>query len=217
MSFSSKESTTFLNKLDKESINKYRNYWKNLIPKTHLDYWKRWVFSFMSVHTTWKQNVKGYEAVVSLGMDFNRRQLRRRIESSRVGLNRIRTEGILRMTKSFISDPRSWYPGENESFRDCRDRLMNETFGLGITKVSFVLELLDSEKCDAVCLDTHLLQLYKLPRSTPNKTLYKDVENHWIDICKSRKIPSPLARHIFWDRKQGKSLNNYWAYVFEAA
>lgn len=198
-------------------IDSYSKYWDSITPKTHQEYWLRWVFAFMSIHTTWKQNVQGFQAVSELkDLDFNRNQLKRAVEASRVGLTSIRVEGLWKLSNSFRDDPLSWYPKEGESMSDCRGRLLQQTFGIGITKVSFVLEMLSPRNCDAVCLDTHLLQLYRLKKKeTPSKQLYKEIESHWNKVCREVGFPSPLVRHIFWDRKQGKTLNRYWAYVFE--
>lgn len=209
------KASRFIRNLDTTTIDKYKTYWKSITPVNDFDNWKRWIFSFLSVHTSWKQNVKGYKAVTGLATDFSRSALTDAIASSGVGLTKMRTEGIWRFNQEFWTCPQHWKRGVDETFEQCRDRLCKRTFGIGATKVSFVLEMLEPEECKVVCLDTHVLQLYNAPRSVPTLKRYKEIEEHWLTRCSAKSVPSPIARHIFWDRKQGYNLNDYWAHVFE--
>lgn len=205
----------FISSIDDKSIDKYADYWSRLEATTNERYFDRWLFAFMSVHTGWQQNVKGYQAVKGLKYGASKKQLRRAIDQSGVGLTNNRTEGIWRFTHDFWENPAVWRPFKDETIPECRDRLAKQIYGLGLTKTSFVFELSYPMNCDVVCLDSHILRLYGLPTTTPNSTTYHDLEQHWNDCCSRRFVPSPIARHIYWDRVQGQPDTRYWSSVLE--
>ena len=51
---------SFVASLDKNEVDSYTEYWQSIQPKNHAYYFRRWLFSLMSVHTTWESNVRGY-------------------------------------------------------------------------------------------------------------------------------------------------------------
>ena len=57
---------SFVASLDKDEVAKYTEYWQSIQPKNHADYFRRWLFSLMSVHTTWESNVRGYNFLKDL-------------------------------------------------------------------------------------------------------------------------------------------------------
>jgi hypothetical protein len=212
------KATSFLNNVDVETIERYLVYWNTLKPKNHQEYYLRWIFAFMSIHTSWKANVVGFLAVTSLPQNFNWQQLYWAIKRARCGLTKMRTVAIWDFHRRFWHDPTFWYPRENESMPDCRDRLAKATYGIGLTKTSFVLEMAYPKDCSVVCLDTHILQLYDYYRKdTPNAAIYRAMERHWIETCEKKGVPSPMVRHIYWDGVQGFEDTRYWSYVLEEA
>jgi hypothetical protein len=50
-------------RLFQSKVVSYKDYWESVRPKNHDDIFRRYLFSFMSVHTTWKSNVSGYNAI----------------------------------------------------------------------------------------------------------------------------------------------------------
>lgn len=170
----------------------------------------------MSIHTTWKKNVEGFLAVKNLQRPFTWLQLYNAIRRSKCGLTRMRTHAVYDFHRRFWNDPSWWYPQADETMVECRDRLAGSTWGIKLTKVSFALELAFPATCGVVCLDTHILQLYNYYRKdTPNPALYHEMERHWLAACTKRGVPSPIVRHIYWDRVQKKPDTRYWSHVLE--
>jgi hypothetical protein len=208
----------FINNFDTRHAAQYLTYWDGITPRNESEYYDRWIFAFMSIHTTWKKNVAGFLAVKNLPPRLNWAQLYWAVKKAKCGLDKMRTHAIWDFHKRFWSDPTFWYPLPNESLPDCRDRLAKATYGIGLTKTSFVLEMAFPSTCDVVCLDTHILQLYNYYRKdTPNKSVYRAMEEHWIETCARKGVPSPIVRHLYWDKIQGQPDSRYWSHVLEKA
>ena len=93
---------------------------------------------------------------------------------------------------------------------------MKRAYGLGYAKTAFAIELCYPTECEVACLDTHMLQLYgHKVKGTPSPSKYRMLEQHWVDKCKSRKIPPFMARNVYWDSVQRQKDTRYWSYVFE--
>ena len=43
-----------------EKVETYKQYWESVKPLTQDDIFRRWLFAFCSVHTTWEGNIRGY-------------------------------------------------------------------------------------------------------------------------------------------------------------
>ena len=63
----------FFDSLDRSRVVSYTDYWNSVAPKGTQDAMLRWLFAFMSVHTSWKSNVNGYNAIKT--MDWLQDQL----------------------------------------------------------------------------------------------------------------------------------------------
>lgn len=206
----------FIKSVSKEDVDRYLTYWASIKPRNHFDYYLRWIFAFMSIHTTWKKNVDGYLEFKKLPTDFTWIELQGAVRRSKTGLDKMRTHAIYEFHKRFWAHPGLWYPHVGESMVSCRNRLAFSTYGIGLTKTAFVLEMAFPATCSVVCLDTHILRLYDHNRKgSPSVTLYGQMENHWLETCKKYNVPSPMVRHIYWDRVQKKEDTRYWSYVLE--
>ena len=49
--------------LHSHKVEAYKQYWETLKPLTNEDIFRRYLFAFCSVHTTWEGNIKGYLAI----------------------------------------------------------------------------------------------------------------------------------------------------------
>ena len=206
----------FIKSIPLDKVEQYSQYWKTITPTTHEDYYKRWQFAFLSVHTTWKTNVKAYVQLTTDKPPTTKEILLQQIKVSGTGLNKMRTEGLWKFKNDFWSDPSEWYRKKDEAWVDCRERLMERCHGLGYAKTSFALELCYPVECGVTCLDTHMLQLYGVkssPVPSPNK--YKELEKHWMSVCQEHKIPAFMVRNVYWDKVQEQQDTRYWSYVFE--
>lgn len=211
-----KNAEAVIESLSPHTVKRYLTYWNKIKPKDWFQYYLRWVFAYTSVRTQWKQNVRLYQSVKNLGTDYKFPDLYRTVSSTYGGMVEVRTKGIWNFYDQYLNHQSIWWKNDNETFVECRDRLMKKTFGLGITKVSFVMEMCYPKECTVVCLDTHLRKLYGIAVDDSfNGTTYRKVEQHWVECCNARNIPCSIARHIYWDRLHNKTNTRYWSYVFE--
>ena len=205
---------TLFNSFDSEEVETYKSYWESIKPKNDTEVFQRWLFAFMSVHTSWESNVRGYLAVKDWTKWVNRDdELERLLVESRVGLHKNRTRFVSQFAQKFWSDP-DWYKYQEGNWQTFRDRLVKNILGLGIAKVSFGLEMIYPNETEVTCMDTHLFQAYGLDQ-TKDATRYKEIEDYWLGMCSMWNVPSTIARAIYWDRKQDKTDSRYWSYVLE--
>jgi hypothetical protein len=202
------------NSFDTEEVERYKEYWGGIAPKNDTEIFQRWLFAFMSVHTTWERNVIGYESIKDWTAWFNDdKKLMDIIVEARVGLQNNRVRFISEFARKFWADP-DWYKYQNGDWQAFRNKLVKEILGLGIAKVSFALEMIYPNEAKVTCMDTHLFQAYGLNQSK-DATRYKEIENYWLEMCGMWNVPSTIARAIYWDRKQDKTDSRYWSYVLE--
>ena len=94
------------NSFDSEEVEQYKSYWESIKPKNDTEVFQRWLFAFMSVHTSWESNVRGYEAVKDWTKWVNRDdELERLLVESRVGLHKNRTRFISQFAQKFGVTP----------------------------------------------------------------------------------------------------------------
>ena len=53
----------FFDSIKPEDVCRYMEYWQSVAPKNEEEHYQRWLFAYMSVHTSWKSNVRGYQAI----------------------------------------------------------------------------------------------------------------------------------------------------------
>ena len=202
------------NSFDAVEIQRYKKYWESVKPKNDTETFQRWLFAFMSVHTSWESNVRGYQAVKDWTKWVNRDdKLEQLLVDSRVGLHKNRTRFISQFAQKFWNDP-EWYKYQEGDWQMFRDRLVKNILGLGIAKVSFALEMIYPNETKVTCMDTHLFQAYGLSQ-TKDARRDKEIEDYWLGMGTMWNVPSTIARAILWDRKQGKTDSRYWSYVLE--
>jgi hypothetical protein len=204
----------FIN-LDYTKVLAYKDYWQDIAPKNDSESFQRWLFAFMSVHTSWKSNIVGYLAIKDWWRWINKPdELLARLEKSRVGLQHNRLKYINIFADLFWQNPSDYKKKSDETWVDLRNRLKGGTVGLGFAKTSFALEMCYPNKAKITCLDTHMFQAYGLDQVKDIKH-YKTIERHWVDMCGMWNIPSYIARCLYWDTKQGYNDSRYWSHVLE--
>lgn len=199
-----------------ERLTEYKKYWDELTPKTPDEIENRWIFAHLSVHTSWSMNVSSYLLLKQHKAVWrnNREELMRLLKQSRVGLYKIREKGIWEL----VNKPKA-AKLESESWSEYRDKIMCDSYGLGFAKTAFALEMCFPLACKAVCLDTHMLQLYGYEVADVAKVnsgkKYLEMERHWADTCDKYGIEPYIARCLFWDDKQSKTSSGYWSDVLK--
>jgi thermostable 8-oxoguanine DNA glycosylase len=200
-------------------VSSYAAYWRKLVPRTLTEIMDRWVFAITSIQNTWQNNCTAYRFIRALGYPlsrFSRRQLVRRLQRSTCGLYERRADSLLAVDRALWNCPEEWQLQPRETLSAFRTRLCKMVLGVGIAKVSFVIEMLHPLSCEVICCDRHVLRLYGLSDGAKaDQHTYVEVEAHWIEFCRARGLPAPLARHIMWDQKRGQWSTRYWSGVLE--
>lgn len=205
----------FFNSIDSDKIVSYKTYWESVKPQDCGERFKRWLFAFMSVHTSWESNLNGYNAIKDWTEWFNKPEvLKEKLIQSKVGLHNNRTKFVDDFSKIYWQSPNLFIKKHDESWRIFRNRLVEHILGLGFAKVSFGLEMCYPNEAEVTCMDTHLFQFYGLDQSRDSR-YYHEIERHWIEMCKMWNVPNYIARCIYWDKKQNKQDSRYWSYVLE--
>ena len=212
----------FFDSFPKDKIVSYKDYWESVKPQSVDDIFRRYLFAYCSVHTTWKGNCSGYNAIKNFHEWIDDQEiLRKKLATSGVGLHNNRTKYIWDFTKQFWAKPADFYLTTKKYHVKKRDQIVNRIMGLGMAKVSFALEMIHPNECRTLCLDVHMLRLYNMEHLTYTKSKegiskYKRAEQHWMVNCGKMKVPSYIARCAYWDRLQGKDDSRYWSYVLES-
>ena len=210
----------FFKNFPKDKVVAYKDYWESIKPQNNEDIFRRYLFSFMSVHTTWKGNVSGYKAIKNFNEWIdNKDLLLEKLKNSGVGLHNNRTEYIWDFKDKFWANPKDYIITTKKYHVKKRDSIIDKIRGLGAAKISFSLEQINPNECRVFCGDTHMLELYGMKTLTyQSKTgfsLYKKMESHWSIQCGKIGVPCYIARCIYWDAKQNKNDSRYWSYIYE--
>jgi len=210
----------FFDSLTKTEIEDQTAYWQKLQPTTLDEMFRRWLFAFTSIHTSWKANVYGYEALKDfLPWKWNKPELSKRLRKSGCGLHDNRTRFIWDFSKKFWDKSSDYLPQAGEPWRAYRDRLFENNKGIGIAKVSYVLELCYPMTGKVLCGDIHQCRLYghdkNLTGNGTDKHVYETMEYHWVMRSRDSGVSSPVARQIFWNRKKQQRNCRFWSRVFE--
>ena len=218
----------FFDSIKDKDIDSYNDYWGELKPQSSNAAFRRYLFAFMSVHTSWKSNCKGYNAIKQFTnwtlekgeqlelWNYNSDDLFKRIEATRVGMQNNRTNYIGKFNDTFWDDPSDYLArNSNETWTEWRDRLAKKILGLGKAKTSFAIEMLFPLEAQVVCMDTHLFQVYGLNQSKHSK-FYNDIEADWLERSEKRGVAPYMARCLYWDKNQNRKNSRYWSKVLEA-
>ena len=210
----------FFKELDKSKVEGYVDYWNSITPESNEEIFKRYLFAYCSVHTTFQGNIKGYQAIKNFEEWIdNKDLLLEKLAHAGCGLHNNRTQFIWDFKDKFWSKPKDFYLTAKRGHLGKRDAIAEVTKGIGLAKVSFALEMIHPLEARVVCGDVHQLRLYELEglkyKTGAGLESYKKMERHWITSCGKTKIPSYIARCIYWDELQGFADTRYWSYVFE--
>lgn len=210
------KATQELETLSPSDLLPYKTYFDTITPTEDTEVFRRGLFAFASVHTTWRYNVDMFAMLWDLGWTKSRQDLRDRIFESRAGLTDGRTRAIWEFNENYWKDP-SWYrKRDDELWPQYRDRVQARTLGLGFAKTAFFIELCYPLEAEVLVTDTHVLQMYGLKgNSAPGAKLSGYIEGHWVAECRRLKFGVPAARWCLWDRKQGQTDSRYWSYCIE--
>ena len=140
------------------------------------------------------------------------------IKNSSLGLTSMRYKALWDFTRKFRANPKQFYKKNNETWQECRNRLSKETYGIGLAKTSFVLNLSFPVEASVCCLDVHLLRFLGWDvkkKGTPSLVRYEELEQKWLDKCEEHGIGYGVVRELYWNKIQGKRNSRYWSYCLE--
>jgi len=212
--------TQHIAKIRQADVDRYVTYLEEIRPRTPEDRFRRWLFAYASVHTTWKMNCHLYQWLEDLKWLGKPEELRQRIVISGAGMYNKRTAHLSEFAQFYWDHPDWFRKSIHEDWATYRNRLENAAKGIGPTKASFWIELTQPIEAQVICIDTHVLQLYgyspkEINQQHSAQKSMSAIEKHWVEACKARGIPPVVARWLFWDGKQGHPDSRYWSFVFE--
>jgi hypothetical protein len=196
---------------------RYVEYWGDLTARTDAQVFARFLFAYMSVHTTWEGNVSGYQAIKDFrGWLGHPASLRNSLVRSGAGLHNNRARWIDDFGAQYWADPAAFRRGSREPWHVYRDRIEQRVTGLGPAKVSFALELSFPLEAEVLCLDVHMLRLYGVKDQSKVKVgQYERLEADWVGRARAVEMPSYIVKQMHWDRLQGRPDSRYWSHVLE--
>ena len=204
-------------------ISSYEEYWKSISPTNSNEIFRRWLFAYTSIHSTWQSNVRSYNHIKNFEQWKNdKSKLAELLFLSKSGLHNQRTENIWDFKNKFFDNPDSFIKSSNESWVDLRNRLAQNLKGIGLAKVSFALELCYPNIVEIVCLDVHMLRALKMNeqgyRADSKKEIaeYMTGENVWLEKSKRIETSPYITRCLYWDILQGHKNSRYWSSCLES-
>lgn len=204
-------------------ISSYEEYWKSISPTNSNEIFRRWLFAYTSIHSTWQSNVRSYNHIKNFEQWKNdKSKLAELLFLSKSGLQNQRTENIWDFKNKFFDNPDSFEKSSKESWVDLRNRLAQNLKGIGLAKVSFALELCYPNNVEIVCLDVHMLRALKMNeqgyRADSKKEIaeYMTGENVWVEKSKRIETSPYITRCLYWDILQGHKNSRYWSSCLES-
>lgn len=162
---------TFFDTIKPSIVKRYNKHWEAIKPVTVDDIFRRYLFAFTSVHSTWQSNIRGYLALKDLSWVNNKNLLLSRLVWARCGVHNMRTKTIWAFKEQFYANPDRFCNVDGD-WRTYRNELVKEINGLGVTKVSFALEMCFPKEALVSCIDVHGLRLYGLDVNVLISALY---------------------------------------------
>jgi len=209
----------FFSNLSLGLVKKEEAYWEKLTIRDDAEYFARWVFGIMSVHTTWESNIRGYSlAMQDLSWTTSKDKLEQMVIDARVGMYERRNKGLWQLVEKFRADPKQFYKKEDETWQECRNRLIGSIYGLANAKTTYSIALAFPTEARLCCLDVHLLRFMGHDLSNGHASslkVYEEMENEWLDRCDKYGVVSNVAREIYWNKVQGRRNSRYWSYCLE--
>ena len=215
--------TTLFGCFDSSKIINYSSYWNSITPQSDREIFKRWLFAYTSIHSTWESNVRTYNHIKNFEQWLNdKSKLAELLFISKGGCHNQRTENIWDFKNQFFENPNNFIKTPNETWISLRNRLAYNLKGIGLAKVSFALELCYPNNVEVVCLDVHMLRALGLntegyrARSKKDISEYVSGETIWIEKSKRMNTSPYITRCLYWDILQGHNNSRYWSSCLES-
>lgn len=192
----------------------YRKYFNKIKPAGEKAVFNRFLFAFLSVHTSWVNNVRAYEMMKGK-IDLTEEEIEGLLKRSGVGLHKNRTRFLSKFSKDYRKRPEWYLKRRTEKWTEYRDRLEKQILGLGMAKSSFAIELIYPNAAWVTCIDVHIARLCKENPNLTKKT-YLRAEQKLVEMAKEKGVMPSEFRWNYWDRNQGYKDPRYWSYCLES-
>jgi len=199
---------------DDPQVETYTNYVKSIAPKTSNEVFWRFIFAFLSIHSTYKSNLRGYMMLRNPGAWSTYQTLRDALVASSCGMHNQRARFLWKFREEFFRGQYSDLTLE-PGLQRRRNILVDKLLGIGMAKVSFALEMSFPTQSSIVCLDVHHLRLYGKDPNKLTKKDYMECEDDWCKRSRAVGVAPFVVRNIFWDRLKKQPSPRFWSYVFE--
>lgn len=210
----------FLDSVDYERAARYEEYFQTIKPRSATEIFRRALFAFASVHTTWRLNCKLYQQLWDLRWRNDKQLLLFLVSESGAGLHNNRMKFIWDFAQRYWAHPEWYLKQPYEDWFGYRDRLDKNIKGLGLAKAAFFSELVYFEQSRTTCMDVHMIKLFGLPAADYRKAgasvkFVQWCEREWDTLCAAHSVAPVTARWLYWDMKQKKPDSRYWSQVLE--
>ena len=194
----------------------YPQYFKDIKPKDELGIFNRFLFAFLSVHTTWESNIRAYE-IMKGNPNWDPAEIENKLKESGVGLYNQRTRYISQFTHNYRKHSEWYLRRRTEKWKEYRNRLSKNILGLGLAKTSFAIEMIYPTSAWISCIDVHIARFCgENPIKLRNQNIYNRAENKIIDLSRKNKVLPTQFRWEYWDKLQGYNNPRYWSYCLES-
>jgi len=184
-------------------------YLLSIAPVSPAEFFRRWLFAYVSVHVDPLEAIRSYEELRDLGWLNNPAKLREVLHNGCE--NR-----VLAFAAAFWREPKQFYGKRGQSWTDYRDWLREHIPGLGLAWTSLVVEMVWPTQAKVVYLDGNLLQLYgrsgtcDLPTAT-----YCELERHWVTTCRQYQLAPPVVGAMYRGTLTIQQNSVNWTGIFE--
>ena len=119
----------FFKTFSRDKVQSYKEYWESIRPQNRVDIFRRYLFAYCSVHTSWQGNCRGYEAIKQYEEWIdNKETLLNKLANSGVGLHNNRTKYIWDFATQFWAKPSDFYLTTKKYHVKKRDDILLEFY-----------------------------------------------------------------------------------------
>lgn len=209
-----KDVEAFFKKIENNSrLQLYEEYFDSIAPQNAQDIFWRFVFAFTSIHSTYKTNIRAYQALRNPESWKSSEALYAALTKARCGMQNQRTKFLWKFAKDFFFGEFSSLQF-TKNLQHQRNVLTKRLLGIGMAKISFALEMSFPRQNEVVCFDVHQLRLYGKPQKINLKD-YEECEKDWCQRCLQIGFSPFVVRNLYWDILKKKKSPRFWSYVFE--
>lgn len=197
----------FVESVTDKEISRYNEYWTRLhYDRDHGDRERAALFAIASAQLSYAPNVRAVNALISIDWRHaTRLELSRALQEECTGFHKLIADGIYEFAQRTLGDPDFFLIKQGEKLFDYRERIITYSMRMHRAKASFLAEILYPFAYDGICIDRHQARLFGYileGAASARRALYYLIEDQWRELCRPRRCPPCIMRHIYYDRVQ---------------